>query len=102
MVAYPAAMSSGETATEPRPRAGTYVPWTSSGVATPRLFAIAATRAGVTSSVSCAYTVLSDRSVARSIDVQPTYVESYVLTHHHEPSSQLPFGTGRYVNGADT
>ena len=54
IVAYAAAMSSGDTAIEPRPRAGTYAPRTSSGVRTPSRVAIAATRLGVTSSVSWA------------------------------------------------
>jgi hypothetical protein len=64
-------MSSGETAIEPRPMAGTNWPRTSSGVRTPSLRAIAATCAGPTSRVSCAYTVLSERSVAFVTDVQP-------------------------------
>jgi hypothetical protein len=70
-VAYAEAMSSGETAIEPRPIAGTNWPRTSSGVRTPSFRAIPATRPGPTSSVSCAYTVLSERSVACVTEVQP-------------------------------
>ena len=65
-------MSSGDTATEPSPIAGGYCPRTWSGVRTPSRWARDATRRDPTSSVSCANTLLSERSVARSTDVQPT------------------------------
>src|SRR5690349_12256557 len=91
-VAYADAMSSGVTAIEPRPIDGTYAPLTLSGVRTPRRFAIAATLLAPTSSVSRAYTVLSERSVALATDVLPVYVLSYVWTSHgltaHGPVSQ--------------
>ena len=58
---------------------------------------------GPTSSESRAYTVLSDRSVPRSIDVGPMYVWSKVCGHQavgglplHEPSP-----VGLYSNGAE-
>ncbi len=64
-------MSSGETAIDPRPIAGTYAPFTSSGERTPIRRATSATRSGVTSRVSCAYTALSERIVALLIELHP-------------------------------
>ena len=70
-VAYEDARSSGETAIEPSPIAGTYAPFTSSCERTPMRRATSATFSGSTSRVSCAYTVLSERSVALRIELQP-------------------------------
>src|SRR5690348_4792622 len=93
-VAYAAAMSSGETASEPRPIEATGVSgdmWTFSRCA------MFHTYRGPTSSVNCAYTVLSDWSVARVRDSEPEYEFSYVCTvqgsWHHGPIE--------HVNGAD-
>src|SRR6266496_2872101 len=97
-------MSSGVTAIEPRPIDGTYAPSdVFRSVRTPSRYAMFATFSGPTSSVSRAYTVLSERSVPRSIDVEPMYVWSKVCTHHavgglvlHDPSP-----VGLYSNGAE-
>ena len=89
-------MSSGSTASEPSPieAKGWF-----GDICTPSRFAIAQTFCGPTSSVSCAYTVLSDDSVARVTDTVPRYVLPYVCTchgslvEHHGPTVQ--------VNGAE-
>src|SRR5919202_6555408 len=97
-------MSSGETAIDPRPSDGTYAPsrvfsddWT------PSLCAMAATRSGPTSSVSRAYTVLSDASVPRSIETLPRYEWSNVSGHHAVGGfvSHEPVPDGSYLNGAE-
>jgi hypothetical protein len=67
-VAYAAAMSSGETARAPRPMDATGL---SGERRTPRRCAICQTYRGPTSSVSCAYTVLSEESVPRVIEIDP-------------------------------
>src|ERR671934_2591178 len=97
-------MSIGVTAIEPSPIEGTYAPSdVFRSVRTPSLYAICATFSGPTSSVSRAYTVLSERRVPRSIDVAPMYEWSNVCTHHavgglvlHEPRP-----VGLYSKGAE-
>src|SRR5581483_3059661 len=98
--AYAAAMSSGETASGPRPIEAT-------GFCvrcTPSRLAMRHTLSGPASSVSCAKTVLSERSVACVTDVQPMYVWSYVATCHGLPASASPAHHGPlvHVNGAES
>src|SRR5215212_2783013 len=104
IVEYAEARSSGVTTRDPRPIDGTYAPsLVRRSVCTPRLFAMRATFSGPTSSVSLAYTVLSECSVPLSIDVAPRYEWSYVSGHHAVGGSvsQEPVSDGSYLNGAE-
>ena len=67
-VEYTDAISSGETPTEPSVSDGTA---SSVDERTPSLYAILTTRSGPTSRISRANTVLSEWTVAFSIDVAP-------------------------------
>src|SRR5215217_2626495 len=100
IVEYADARSIGVTTRAPRPIEGTYAPLSSSGVLTPSALAIFATFSGPTSSVRRAYTVLSERRVPLSIEVEPTYEWSYVSGHHAVggSSSQDPVPVGSYLN----
>src|SRR4029079_1269502 len=97
-------MSIGVTTREPSPIDGTYAPsLVRRSVLTPRRYAMSAMFSGPTSSDSRAYTVLSDASVARSIDVGPRYVWSYVSGHHAVGGfvSHDPVSVGSYLKGAE-
>src|SRR3954471_16370728 len=98
-------MSIGVTTRDPSPIDGTYAPsdvWRS--VWTPSRRAMFAMFSGPTSSDSRAYTVLSEASVPRSIDVDPRYVWSKVCGHQAVGGSTLhdPVPVGLYSNRAES
>src|SRR5881394_2121858 len=97
-------MSIGVTTRDPRPIDGTYAPSeVRRSVRTPSRYAMFAMFSGPTSSDKRAYTVLSEASVPRSIDVAPRYVWSNVCGHHAVGGLTLqePVPAGLYSNGAD-
>src|SRR5688572_8071089 len=103
-VEYAEARSIGVTTREPRPIDGTYAPsLLRRSVRTPRRCAIAAMFSGPTSRERRAKTELSERSVALSIDVGPTYEWSYVSGHQAVGGSvsHEPVSVGSYLKGAE-